>query len=246
MLKQLKNNLIHRTQARFPGQDVSIALRYLPIVEAVTSEFPPPAKILEIGPGEFGILPYLPPSYSITGVDVDFGSGSARRMTKVKSPSKTLPFADHSFDVVISVDTLEHIPPADRLASLSEMLRVTNQRLFLAFPEGPAAAWCDSVLDRYFRLTHKGQPFPYLKEHLDYGLPSLSQVKADIKTGHVEVKNNTHILLWLFMLFLGFSQVGVFTSIFILLLWLVPILRYINFYPSYRKLVIVTFTPQAP
>ena len=52
----------------------------------------------------------------------------------VRASGVQLPFRDGAFDLVCSLDTLEHIPREHRPAFLSELLRVTRDGLYVAFP----------------------------------------------------------------------------------------------------------------
>lgn len=242
----IKNYFIRLLERKYRDWDISIALRYLPIVEAITANYSPKVKILEIGSGNLGILPYLDDRYSITGVDVDFGSEIHPRLKPVVVTGVKLPFADNSFDLVVSVDVLEHIPEKDREEFLSECLRVTGRQLFLAFPSGRFAGFADSFLDKYYRFTHK-QPFPFLSEHKANGLPdkkqTISRLKSPLgkmgKQADIKVFGNTNVFLWIFLLVLGFSQVTLLTFIFRLLPIFLGLFKHIHFWPAYRQIIYV-------
>ena len=243
-LRRLRRYLDKRTK---PNRDISIALRYLPIVEKIC-RFPPAVKILEVGSGEYGILPYLDNRYRITGVDIDFGSKSQSRMKAVKTSGSQLPFTDSSFDITLSVDTLEHLPEDMRRKALLEMVRVTRHSLYLAFPSGWAARWSDEILFRYYRFTHK-ENFPFLEEHRKYVLPGSERVIGYLnqamtrykKPGSIREFGNTNFLLWIGLLLLGFSQVGFLTSIYRWLSLATRPLSWLRIPPYYRKVIVVDF-----
>jgi len=242
----IKKYLIELLERKYKDWDISIALRYLPIVETIKSDYSPKVKILEIGSGNLGVLPYLDDRYSITGVDVNFGSEIHPRLKPVVVSDVKLPFADNSFDLVISVDVLEHIPETDRKVFLSECIRVTKKQLFLAFPSGSYAKFADSFLDRYYRFTHK-QPFPFLSEHKANGLPDKKQTVSRLKyplekmgkQADMKVFGNTNVFLWIFLLILGFSQVTFLTFIFRLLPIFLGLFKHMHFWPTYRQIIFV-------
>jgi len=55
-------------------------------------------------------------------------------MTYVNGDSLNIPFSDNSFDLVFSVDMLEHIKKADRMKAIEEAIRVTNKTCIITFP----------------------------------------------------------------------------------------------------------------
>src|SRR3989344_4902750 len=88
------------------------ALRYLPIVALLKEKKMENSKILEVGSGSLVITPYL--KKQIDGVDVDFSGPRIPLLTKIKGSSLDLPFRKNTYDVVICVDTLEHIEHPSR------------------------------------------------------------------------------------------------------------------------------------
>ncbi|MDM8084675.1 methyltransferase domain-containing protein [Cellulomonas cellasea] len=84
-----------------------------------------------------------------------------------------LPFDDDAFDIVISLDTLEHIPAEFRAAFLSECRRVAQDFVVLSAPhdtEGVALA--ENALQA-FVTARFGEVFGTLQEHIDNGLPKI-------------------------------------------------------------------------
>lgn len=93
------------------------------------------------------------------------------------------PFKTQTFDAVISLDTLEHIPESHRNHFISECLRVTNQHVIIAAPYGSEAHVAYELrLDELFKDVH-GHYHPWLHEHVVNGLPkpeALSEFKEQL------------------------------------------------------------------
>jgi cyclopropane fatty-acyl-phospholipid synthase-like methyltransferase len=114
--------------AQFGNQEAN--LRFLDETGVLTKE----QGILEIGSGAGGMLSYFyKKGYDIRGIEVDEDLIRKSETLYGNLPlslvsSDTLPFADHSFDVVMSFDVFEHIPDSDK--HLREVNRVLKDKGF--------------------------------------------------------------------------------------------------------------------
>lgn len=232
---------------RYPNWDVSIALRYLPIVDHINSKSSK-AKILEVGSGEFGIAAYAPKRHEITATDIDFGKRRVKNVKLVKASAERLPFEDGSFFAVVCVDTLEHLPDNLREKSISEMVRVAHKHLYLAFPRGRMSSKTDAFISSYYHRTHKKRS-AYLEEHLEHGLPEEDFAVKHIKKCasklgkkvKVETWGNTNIALWTLLLLMGFSEKKLLTYVYHKLVMSLSILKHINIPPTYRVIIYSEF-----
>ena len=147
---------------------INFALRYRPILESLRQQ--PPESVLEVGSGPEGLALFW--RGRVVGVDLGFKRRPLHQA--IAASVLALPWADKSWPMVVSCDTLEHIPPADRRRAVREIARVAGERIWLAFPSGPAAETC------YRQLAQRlGPELPkWLTDHLTYGLPDAAQVNA--------------------------------------------------------------------
>ncbi len=155
-----------------------------------------------------------------------------------------LPFADASFDVVVSIDTIEHIPNVDRQSFLSELSRVSRNWLVLGAPfDDPAVVQAEEVLDWLIEGTYN-ERYYFLEEHRRFGLPKLEETLACLREGGFDtiVLSNGYLYRWLLGL-----------SFFFLIHWRLPHLKSLDsfnafynsyFYrsdnrePSYRRIIV--------
>jgi hypothetical protein len=236
--------LIKYLNYKYPDWDVSVALRYLPIAKDIERSFKKKSSILDVGSGQFGLNTYLK-NYDITGTDIVPGDNNVKSKVVLASAEK-LPFENNSFDVVVSVDMVEHLRPSIRKKAIDEMVRVGRQKLYISFPRGKLSAIVDSLIARYYKLTHK-EDLEFLLEHKKYGLPNDIKTFKDIKISakkfskSVSVKRsgNTNLLLWIILLIMGFSENKYLTNIYHKLLLFLPILNVFHFWPTYRTLLTV-------
>jgi SAM-dependent methyltransferase len=135
------------------------------------------ASVLDVGCGDGG-LGMFDPNRRFVGCDLRFVA-SRPPMVPVVGRGGALPFRDGAFDAVISLDTLEHVPVAERPAFIADLARVGRRRLVLAMPCGPAARLAERLLDRWYALLGISTP-AWLAEHVQEGLPDRAAVEAAV------------------------------------------------------------------
>lgn len=227
-----------------------VALRYLPIVKRIKQdkeEFKTrELKILEVGSGSLGIAPYL--KMPVTGLDVDFSGPKFPLLKPAQGKTTKIPFKDKSFDLVLSVDLLEHLPQDKREKAVQEMLRVARKAVIIAAPCGKKALFQDKKLDEEYRQIFD-KPFPYLKEHLKHGLPEKEEILELIKKNQkkpqiqVQVMGNENLALRYFLM-RGWMTKNIFTDLIFrkAMLFLIPLFRLLNRPPYYRQIFFVKIT----
>jgi hypothetical protein len=103
---------------------------------------------------------------------------------QVQTDGSRLALADASFDVVITVDTLEHVPAPRRAAFLAELRRVARGYIVLT---GPFANGYNETAERLLSdyLTNvAGVHHRYLNEHLQNGLPDTAETRHALGPDH--------------------------------------------------------------
>lgn len=242
----IKNELLVRLTSFwfFPRWHPEVALRYLPIVEEI-NKLDKGATVLDVGSGGLGITPYL--KRKVTGVDIAFSPPFHPLLKRVKSSATKLPFANSSFDVVISVDMLEHLKEKARTDAICEMLRVARKKVLLGVPCSQTSYQQDVYLDKYYQKKFKKR-YQYLKEQINLGLPKehdiydtiMTAARVNKKTIHLQIRGNENLQLRLFLM-KGFISNNFLLNIFFRKFFLlaIPLFRLLNHEPTYRKLFFV-------
>ena len=175
MLRQRLKALYLR---HFAGWGPEESLRYLPIRDALASRDLLDRPLLEVGSGGRGVSPYI--RRDIVGCDLGFGNPGPFKVHAIKSSAESLPVRSASFDTVLSVDALEHIPAAARPIAIAEMVRVARRAVILMVPAGAPAARHDRELAEYARAK-TGQVHHFLEEHIANGLPERSDLEQALE-----------------------------------------------------------------
>lgn len=227
-------------------QDLSVdeAFRYLAVIDKIKQCKVDWGSILEIGSGDLGITPYLK-NTQITGLDQSF-SDKPSTLKRVVGSATNLPFADNSFDTVLSVDCLEHIPHQLHSQVFAEIFRVAKKQVVISLPCGGAAYRLDKKLDSYY-LNKFGQRHHFLKEHVDNGQVRQSEIEqliqnglsANNKLGQISSWSVINVFIRRMYMMLSFQRAIFFRALYYLLLVFVPFRRFFNLGDCYWRLFIV-------
>jgi SAM-dependent methyltransferase len=235
------------TRFRVTSHTLDAALRYRAVFALLGDRWRPGLRVLEVGSGSGGAAEWT--DAPIIGVDNAFDRTAERkRQNLIEHPGTVtaIPLPAASFDVVLCVDMLEHVPAADRPRAITELTRVLapGGRLIVTFPSGPAAEKLDRRLAETYAARH-GRPHPWAAEHLDLGLPDASEIAALARaTGAtVAVRPNVWVPAWRFLH--GTYTVGrglpftwpLFHRPLVTLVY--HLLAHLNRSPAYRAIVVV-------
>lgn len=221
----------------------AIALRYLPFVDKIKEQ--KYDTILEVGSGGLGIVPYL--KRKVTGVDTDFKPPFHPLLKKVKGSVVKLPFKNSLFDVVISVDMLEHLKRYEREKAISEMLRVAKKEVLIGVPCGKLSEAEDLYLHKLYQLRF-GKSYKYFQEQIKEKLPEKEDIIYIIniaanrltKEVSIETKGNENIITHR-ILMKGWMTKNIIVDIFFrkIMLFFIPFFRLIDPSPYYRQLFFI-------
>jgi GT2 family glycosyltransferase len=156
--------------------------RYL-LLEHISKLFRPGKStynVLDVGghtetfwPGFSSLAGVLIPDARVAVADLVPNAGL---QNYVRASGVQLPFRDGAFDLVCSLDTLEHLPREHRPAFLSELLRVTQDGLYVAFPfDSDSNRWAESLVREHTGVALRS-PVPALLEHRQFGLPDRESI----------------------------------------------------------------------
>ena len=174
-----------------PVQDDSLNLmwdqrsRYNAVAEAIRANTDGPVKILDVGSGEPRLSRRLLPDCEIWCLDplLNQNTGDPAGSKIIRGTLQTAGIKQGEFDWLICVDTLEHVPAAERPGFLNELCRLPKQGVVLAGPLlGSGAAEADAFIDRLY-AARRGRSYPWLDEHFRYGLPDPSDIEHHLKAG---------------------------------------------------------------
>jgi hypothetical protein len=162
-----------------------------------------PPRVLDVGGHhlDFWFRPrrplaeFLPDAPSIT-IDL----ARSRLPGYLCARGDALPFAGGSFDLVCSVDVLEHVPPAARARVLGETRRVSRRAAVVAAPFlHPAIARAEAIVSDFIRDAcgyEQGQ----LLEHRTHGWPDLEATAAAFEADGWQVRVFGYGSLWTWVL----------------------------------------------
>jgi hypothetical protein len=99
--------------------------------------------------------------------------------------------APDSYDVIVSIDAIEHVPPDQRQSFVERLSNAARHHLFINFPGRQSANAQQLIYD----LTNN----PLVKEHVMWQLPELHVVKELVEQSgfKVDTKQHTSLAQWI-------------------------------------------------
>jgi hypothetical protein len=146
--------------------------------EAIKLDMKASVSILDVG-GFDGALALFLPHYEIDVLDPITTGGSGFGITV------------EPYDVVVSIDALEHVAPEERQSFLEQLCRVALHWCVINFPSSHTATAQELV----FELTQN----PLVKEHVEWPLPEMESVKQYLESSgfRVETQRHTSLAQWI-------------------------------------------------
>ena len=153
--------------------------RYDAAARAVRAILPDGGTVLDVGCGQQMLLGSFLPDHQLTYLDPLLAGKDAEHIIGRRLTPESV--QDGRYDIVVSVDALEHIPADVRPAFLSQLIRASKRGVVIAAPfadAGDAKSTDDSVHEAY--RAKCGHDYSWLREHEEYGLPSLATTLAQL------------------------------------------------------------------
>lgn len=140
-------------------------------------------KVLEVGGAGSILINFV----DIDLVVVDILPNADTQAEYIQGSALAMPFADKSFDAVISCDVLEHIPADDRELFIKESIRVTKDLLVIAAPFNLDGVRDAEIIANDFYKKMTGRDHRWLLEHLLDELPNLRKTETVLEKHGLEV-----------------------------------------------------------
>jgi ubiquinone/menaquinone biosynthesis C-methylase UbiE len=133
-----------------------------------------------------------------------------------------LPLRDDAFDVVVSVDTVEHIPRSVRHSFYEELKRVCKKRLIITCPlqssDGMFQGEKYDIVYQCLYVHDHGIREPNTAQHIASGHPTLEEINRELPNSTIYGYKNCDV--WLkYMVFSGKPIIGSFCGVLYYLFW---------------------------
>lgn len=159
-------------------------------------------KVLEVG-GSGSILDKF---VDIDLTIIDILPNVNKNPNYIHGDALKMPFADASFDAVISCDVLEHIPEASREMFLKESARTTKDLMVTAAPFNLNGVRDAEISANNYYKKMAGRDHRWLLEHLLGDLPDLKRTERILEKQefNVDTFSNTRLDNWQLVTRIGF------------------------------------------
>jgi SAM-dependent methyltransferase len=161
--------------------------RYASVGEVLGLLAEPGASVLDVGSGEARLLDRYARELECSYLDPLLAKDEGTRV--LAGGFSRLAEEERTWDWLVSVDTLEHIPEAERGAFLRTLVERARVGLVVSGPcieDAAALEVDDRVNESYRRKT--GEDYPWLVEHKEFGLPSRSWMIQELQAAGFETQ----------------------------------------------------------
>lgn len=140
-------------------------------------------KILDVGAGFEENLKKFLPSDEIYCLDKEYPPEFSRKGRFIPGDIFEKKF-DEKYDFVVTIDVYEHIPSKNRKKFIDILIPLSKIATIIAAPFNQDEVWkCEYFANEVYKTSH-GRDYIWLKEHIENGLPSLTDTQNLIKDSH--------------------------------------------------------------
>ena len=152
-------------------------------------------KILDIG-GRGNLLKKFLPNDIVNYLDPNIKTNDKNY---IEGDGCNIPLENQSYDWTVSADVFEHIPKEKRILFLKEHIRVAKKASIITAPfYSKTVAQAEKNINQIHKLLSQGKNHPWLKEHIENGLPDKNELISFIEKNNLtyQLINNNQIDLW--------------------------------------------------
>lgn len=136
----------------------------------------------------------------------------------IKGYGEKINIDDNTFDLAISIHTLEHIPKQNRKKFLNEMTRIANEYIILFNPYGDYSHKLCLEIKKF--CEKRGiEISPFTLEHLQCGLPEIHEIQSIMKSYRswemLELRDTQNYYTDKLFFFLWYSKIPFLKLIFL-------------------------------
>ena len=209
-------------------------------------------RILEIGASYEENLKKFLPDDNIYFLDIDYQEEYRQIKNYIIGDITKIELKDE-YDFIVSIDCYEHILPNLRSTYVEKLLGQSRKGTIIAAPfDTTGVKETEILLNNLYRLQH-GEDHRWLKEHIENGLPSLSQtirIIEDLGFNNYTILPNGYLPRWFkvmsVILMAGggteYSQILQSLSEF----YNSNFYKYDNANPAYRQVIVISKISDAP
>lgn len=204
---------------------IDVFHRYSTIAKEINKMNNKHTSILDVGGGGGGVLGFIDSSkYSICVLDIDKKafSNTNSDLNAIIADACNIPFKDNSFDIVTSVDSLEHVPDPLKPDYLNELKRVAKRMILLHFPANSNdGVYQGGKYDIKFNEMHKrlaGFGESNTMEHIRSGLPKIEDIQSFFPKSKIIGRQNCDVW-YKYMVLERLPYISLLTGLIYLLFW---------------------------
>jgi len=147
--------------------------------------------ILDLGCGDGRITNELIDQYDVIGIDMSKEALKYVKAKKTLASVNQVPFKDHSFDLVLSSEVIEHLPDKILNKAIEEIQRLSSKYILISVPFGENLYENSTKCNKCRKLFHMNLHFQsYSKKRLASLFPDFKLINSAVFGPWVEYSSN--------------------------------------------------------